>query len=178
MMTPTPRSALSFLAIAAVLAVGAAMAGYRAPFWIRSQATLPAEQKTSPAAVPPRDIAKESIPNVLRVESQPPGQMVLVTSAYFDAPGWVVFHDAPEPNASSVLGAAFFPGRPHEEQSGGTTLFRPTQSGGVYYATVFLDDGNGSFDLVHDTPRRGPDGKPLTVWFAVEAGAPSPIQKH
>lgn len=92
------------------------------------------------------------------VADQTAGNTVMVTSAALPQRGWVAIRDGND----WTLGA--------ERIEAGTssttvTLLRNTVAGKAYKAVLYLDNGNGAFDLHGDTLVVGADGMPVSVSF-------------
>lgn len=82
---------------------------------------------------------------VVVVEDQAAGSSVVVASASLTKPSWIAIKDA----AGWILGARRFDMTSVPESS--IPLLRATEAGKIYYAVIYVDDGDKAFDFKKDT---------------------------
>jgi len=92
------------------------------------------------------------------VDDQNAGNTVAIASVSIPKRGWVAIEDT----KNWTLGA--------ERIEAGTssttvTLLRNTKAGEAYKAVLYIDNGNGAFDLHGDTMLVGVDGMPVAMSF-------------
>lgn len=97
--------------------------------------------------------------NVLSVEDQKPGNMVVIQSLTMGANGWVVIYDDSNGKPSHILGAHRFNAGTYARQN--VELLKGTEEGKVYYAMLHADDGDRKFDYRTDLQVK--DGSDNTV---------------
>lgn len=80
----------------------------------------------------------------LSVNDQPAGGSVIIASATLVKPSWIAIKDA----NGWVLGASRFDGT--AVANGTVSLLRATEKGKIYYAIIYVDDGDKKFDIKLD----------------------------
>ncbi|MCC2631031.1 MAG: hypothetical protein K0S38_840 [Candidatus Paceibacter sp.] len=107
----------------------------------------------------------------IKVEDQNPGRVVVVYQVSLEKPGWVVIHEDTNGKPGTMLGARLFD---KGSNSGLVELLRPMADGKNYFAVVYNDDGNFSFDPKKDLVIKDASGKEIMSKFAVFKGSDKP----
>ncbi len=91
-------------------------------------------------------------------KDQKPGNTVEIAAVTLPQRGWVAVQDS----KGCTLGAALV-----QAGTSSTTipLLRNTVAGDAYKVVLYIDNGNGAFDLHGDTLVDGPDGMPVSASF-------------
>ncbi|RJQ34237.1 hypothetical protein C4568_02725 [Candidatus Parcubacteria bacterium] len=116
------------------------------------------DAKPSEAASPAAP-SKPASGEAVKVVDQTAGKMVAVESVTLKNRGWVAIEDDKE----WILGAARLEAGTHEDVE--VELLRATVKGGTYKAILFVDDGDGKFDMHKDTVIKNSDGSTLSAAF-------------
>ena len=95
----------------------------------------------------------------VKVVDQVAGGVVMAELVALKSRGWVAVQDERE----WILGAARLEEGTHTNVT--IELLRGTEKGGAYKAIIFVDDGDGVFDLHKDTVIKNSDGSALSVAF-------------
>jgi hypothetical protein len=106
--------------------------------------------------------------NGIVMSDQFPGNVVYISSVQLNASEWVAIHGDNKGQPGDVIGYA--------SVSSGTnpvkvTLTKSTVEGGVYYAVLHSDDGDGKFDVAKDLPLKDSDGNVIMRIFHATATA-------
>jgi len=102
--------------------------------------------------------------NTISVVDQPAGLKVIIESATLAEQGWVVIHEDRDGAPGNILGAQRFePGT----SAGEVELLRNTVEGGLYYAMLHGDDGDGQFDYTKDLAIMENDAPVMVTFNAV-----------
>ena len=117
--------------------------------------------------VKPAEIASAShqtIPSggeAISMQEQPAGSSATVASVTLTKPSWVAIKDAD----SRVLGAAWFDASGRDLEA---PLLRATKPGIIYYAVIFVDDGDKQFDLHKDSIVVDSTGNAINMSFLAQ----------
>lgn len=106
--------------------------------------------------------------NRVVVSDQYPGDVVYITSAQFENPGFVVIRENNNGNPGAIIGQAYFgeginPGR--------ITLVKETEEGKLYYAVLYSDNGDEQFNVATDLPLKDVQGNTILRTFRVTSTA-------
>jgi hypothetical protein len=93
------------------------------------------------------------------------GDRVLLEEVTFETSGWAVVHEDIDGAPGNALGAQRFDGGTRTD--GYVELLRNTESGNLYYVILYLDDGDGEFDLKKDAPISSEEGIVSTTFKTV-----------
>ncbi len=104
--------------------------------------------------------------NRVVVLDQFPGNIVYISSVQLSKPGFVVIKSDKNGVAGDVLGSQYFD---KGINPGKITLSKSTVDGGMYYAQLFLDDGDKKFDSTKDLPVNDSSGNAIMKLFKVSA---------
>ncbi|MCR4306919.1 MAG: hypothetical protein NUV42_03020 [Candidatus Yonathbacteria bacterium] len=99
-------------------------------------------------------------------KDQPAGLKVFIDSATMDEQGWIVIHEDREGTPGNILGARRFE---VGVSAGEVELLRNTVEGGIYYAMIHTDDGDGQFDHTKDLPLIENDAPVMVKFSAIRA---------
>lgn len=103
--------------------------------------------------------------NSLSLGIQMPGVVVLVDYVSLLEPGFVVISRSENGQASAILGVSYLLFAGYNEQIE-IPLSEPMKAGESFVATLYLDNGDGIFDISSDTPLYDLDGiSPLSREF-------------
>jgi len=119
--------------------------------------TSSAREKASPAVA---SVAASG--EAVKVVDQVAGGVVMAELVALKSRGWVAVQDERE----WILGAARLEEGTHTNVT--IELLRGTEKGGAYKAIIFVDDGDGVFDLHKDTVIKNSDGSALSVAFIAQ----------
>lgn len=100
--------------------------------------------------------------NRIMVNDQYPGNVVYVTSAQFENPGWVSIREDSGGAPGTVIGFMYF-GK--GTNSGKITLSKNTTEGKLYYAVLHADDGDRKFDTTKDLTLKDNAGNVIMKTF-------------
>lgn len=104
--------------------------------------------------------------NTLVVNSQPAGEVVIMSMVALDKSGWVAIREVSEEGEPGViLGAKRFDEGRHFGEH--IPLLRGTVANQTYIAIVHADDGNSEFDFRREVPVRDADGEFIAEEFFV-----------
>lgn len=98
------------------------------------------------------------------VQDQTEGIVVRITNVTLQSAGWVAIHETADGTATNILGAARFD---KGSSSGFMELLRGTESGGLYYARLYSDNGDRAFDPETDLLVVDINGSPIQDSFFV-----------
>ena len=108
--------------------------------------------------------------NSITVVSQGAGNLVVVTEVRVLQPTWVAIHEDVNGVPSNILGAQLFDAGVY---SGTVVLLRNTESGRKYYAVLYKDNGDRTFDYVVDLPvERVSGGFIFALFTTVDGSSP------
>lgn len=100
----------------------------------------------------------------LSVTDQPASAVIDVTGLQITAMHWVGVYDDRDGHPGFIMGAK----RVHPGDTLATVeLLRSTIAGGKYYAVILTDDGDDTFNRMHDLPPLSPD-KVIMVSFLAQ----------
>jgi hypothetical protein len=99
----------------------------------------------------------------ISVHNQKAGSQVLVDSATFSAPGWIVVYEYVGGELGHVLGAYYKNVGTYSNES--VDLLKDTVSGSTYAVTVSNDDGDKNYDYRKDVPVVDSSGKTILATF-------------
>jgi len=119
--------------------------------------------------------SEQEIPNSLSIESQDPGWNVIANSVMAAASGFVVIQEVTDGAPGVVLGTSdVLPKGWSEHVVIG--LSRPVEDGQILSATLYKDNGDGSFNASDDTVIMNKVGdEPVMSLFPINEGsAPLP----
>lgn len=102
----------------------------------------------------------------LSAKDQPAGLKVLIDSATMEEQGWIVIHEDRDGAPGNILGARRFEAG---VSAGEVELLRNTVEGGIYYAMIHTDDGDGQFDHAKDLPLTENDAPVMVKFSAIRA---------
>ncbi|MCR4330658.1 MAG: hypothetical protein NUV49_02135 [Patescibacteria group bacterium] len=102
----------------------------------------------------------------LSAQDQPAGLKVLIDSATMEEQGWIVIHEDRDGAPGNILGARRFEAG---VSTGEVELLRNTVEGGIYYAMIHTDDGDGQFDHTKDLPLLENDAPVMVTFSAIRA---------
>ncbi len=105
---------------------------------------------TSPAASP------------ITVSDQAASSVVFLSGLTLAQSTWVAIHEDAEGEPGRILGAARYDAG---VSSGNVELLRPTVRGGLYYAVLYVDDGDRQFDSKKDVQVKDETGKTVMASF-------------
>jgi hypothetical protein len=103
----------------------------------------------------------------LEMDGQIPGDTVIVKRVVMDAPGWVAVADDTAGKPGRILGAYYLPAGTYERQM--VPLLRALADGASYFAVIWNDDGDKTFDLRKDSPRAEAESGQIVSAFSVGA---------
>ena len=111
--------------------------------------------------------------NSIVMSNQFPGNVVYISSVQPANAGWVAIHKDNAGQPGTVIGYA--------SVAAGTspvkvTLSQPTIDGGVYYAVMYSDDGDGRFDVTKDQPLKDASGNVIMRLFHASSTANAEIK--
>jgi hypothetical protein len=111
------------------------------------------------------------VKNSVIVHDQVPGVSVEVSALSIEQSSWIVIREDNGAGApGKILGAQLFDAG---TGSGKVDLLRGTEEGKTYYAMIYTDNGDRSFDPKTDTPILRDDGTPVSMAFKATASATS-----
>jgi hypothetical protein len=102
--------------------------------------------------------------NRVVVLDQFPGNIVYISSVQLAKPGFVVIKGDKSGIAGDVIGYQYFD---KGINPGKITLTKSTVDGGIYYAQLYVDDGDKKFDLIKDLPIKDQSGNDIMKLFKV-----------
>ncbi len=106
--------------------------------------------------------------NRLVVTDQNPGNVVYISSAELATSSWVVIQADNAGLPGKVLGSAKFKSGINP---GKITLSAPMVAGSTYYAVVYQDNGEKTFDLTKSTPLKDSKGQVVMKVFKASSTA-------
>ncbi len=105
------------------------------------------------------------ISNRIVVPNQEAGGSVVIQSVSFNQPGWVVVHEIlPDGSLGNALGAQRFDAG---DYAGVVSLLRVTESGNIYSAVLYGDNGDRRFDLEFDLPELNESQELIKATFSI-----------
>ncbi|MCK5096033.1 MAG: hypothetical protein KAR24_01620 [Candidatus Pacebacteria bacterium] len=84
----------------------------------------------------------------ISVIDQEAGNIVHVSQAVLENEAWVAIREDRDGQLGNILGAYRYPAGTN---SGSVELLRGTEKGNIYYAVIYIDDGDKDFDFKKDT---------------------------
>ncbi len=111
--------------------------------------------------------------NRIVMSDQYPGNVVYLNSAQFANPGWVVIDADNAGTPGKILGETYFDAGINP---GKITLSQPMIDGGTYYAVMYSDNGNKTFDVTKDQPLTDANGNVIMKVFHASASVSSQIK--
>lgn len=91
--------------------------------------------------------------SALPIDDQPAGEMVVVSSVTFGAPGWVAVHDGVTGMPGNTIGASWLPAGTHTNVN--VELVRPMIAGNQYFLVLHSDDGDKKYNSKIDLALSG-----------------------
>jgi hypothetical protein len=104
----------------------------------------------------------------VRVDDQPAGIVVFLSSMSLRETGWIAVHEDREGAPGNILGAQRFFGGNYP-QGGSVELQRGTQPDAIYYVMMHIDDGVDGFDHALDVPFQSKSGELIMDMFHATA---------
>jgi len=101
---------------------------------------------------------------IVSVSDQKAGRIVYASQVVFEKESWLVIREQVDGKIGNILGARRYPSGTH---IGVVNLLRNTEPGRIYYAVIFIDDGDGEFDFKKDTKLVDDKGNVVTTIFKV-----------
>jgi len=112
---------------------------------------------------------KESSQASISASNCLPGGSIIIEKVNLISPGFVVIHEIPNDYENGVFGNSDLL-QAGESEAVTVLLSKETKENEKYYATLFSDDGDGSFSLDQgDKPMENKNGKSVTVKIIVES---------
>jgi hypothetical protein len=108
------------------------------------------------------DDTPETDTNRIVINDQFPGNVVHISSVQLAKNGWVVIQKDSSGKPGEVIGSAYFE---KGINPGKITLSKPTVDGGIYYAVLYVDDGDKKFDPAKDTQVKNSRGSVVMKVF-------------
>ncbi len=102
--------------------------------------------------------------NRVVVLDQFPGNIVYISSVQLAKPGFVAIKGDKSGVAGDVIGYQYFD---KGINPGKITLTKSTVDGGIYYAQLYVDDGDKKFDSTKDFPIKDQSGNDIMKLFRV-----------
>jgi len=106
----------------------------------------------------------------ISVDTQIPGNVILVKKIVMDKAGWIAVHDDQNGQPGRILGANFLSAGTYQNQM--ISLLRGIADEGSYFVVIHDDNGDRSFDFKLDLPRKDPSEQTELVNFKVVAESP------
>lgn len=97
--------------------------------------------------------------NAIYISEQTSGDSVSVQIVRLKNPGFVAVYEDFESKPGKILGVSGLIEAGEKENLPPIILSRPTKGGETIYAILYLDDGDGRFDMVNDEQVIDPIGK-------------------
>ncbi len=111
--------------------------------------------------------------NNIIMSNQFPGNVVYISSIQATNAGWVAIQKDNTGTPGEVIGYANVVAGTNPLK---VTLSQPTIDGGVYYAVMYSDDGDGKFDVTKDSPLKDANGNVIMRLFRASATANAEIK--
>lgn len=157
------RALIGLVAVAAVVIAGA---------WILTPGSQTGKQPAQVSNVLPADntgsVAADA--PTLVVPDQFPGAVVFVAQVKLAKGGWVVIYDDAAGQPGKIIGAGYFDAN---ASLGDINLSTVTVEGRSYYAALYSDNGDVSFNPAVDLPITDASGKALMVRFLATSNLPA-----
>jgi hypothetical protein len=96
------------------------------------------------------------------VNDQSAGSIVHVSQVVLEKDSWVAVREDLQGGLGNILGAAWYPAGTH---TASVELLRDTQPDSFYYAVIYADNGDKTFDFNEDMLVNGDDNKVLVAKF-------------
>lgn len=110
--------------------------------------------------------------NAIYISEQMPGNSVSVQIVRLKNPGFVAVYEDFENKPGKILGVSGLIEAGEKENLPPIILSRPTKDKETIYAILYLDDGNGRFDIANDKQIIDPIGKvPMMMVVTVSKDA-------
>lgn len=103
--------------------------------------------------------------NSITVSDQLAGLVVTVDRVVLAQSGWLVIQEERDGKPASLLGAGRKDAGTYEQVP--VELLRNTEEGNIYYAVIYIDDGDRQFDNKKDMPIITRDGNPVMDAFEI-----------
>lgn len=100
--------------------------------------------------------------NRVVISDQFPGNIVYLSSVQLDKPGFVVIKKDNKGVPGDIIGYQYFD---KGINPGKVTLTKSTIEGGLYYATLYSDNGDKKFDEIKDLPIKNASGNEIMKTF-------------
>lgn len=136
---------------------GVLLGGGATWLWFSGPASV-VERPLEDADAPPSALTES-----VSVSNQSAGITVSVDSVTLAASSWVAIHENEGGQPGNILGAQRFDAGEH---TGTVDLLRGTVPGGLYFAMIHRDNGDGAFSPASDVPVSGSDGNIIMATFA------------